>query len=60
MIINHIEKFVRNFGVVQASTNLELSLGGCFAKGSRIIQVKTYKRLNIYFHSILVDFVRYP
>ncbi len=43
MIINRIEKFVRNFGVVQASINLELSLGGCFAKGSRIIQVKIQK-----------------
>ncbi len=54
MIKNYIEKFVRNFGVVQASTNLELSLGGCFAKGSRIIQVKAYKRLNFYLHSMLV------
>jgi hypothetical protein len=54
VIKNYIEKFVRNFGVVQASTNLELSLGGCFAKGSRIIQVKAYKRLNFYLHSMLV------
>ncbi len=59
MIINHIGKFVRNFGVVQTSTNLELSLGGYFAKGFRVIQIKTYKRLNIYLHSMLVDFVRH-